>query len=215
MRIEVFCRSESRRAYEEMPQEDRQLLSALLVALVVVAIEIPLAIYAPEANWLGAWSNFGILLATLALVTFTRQQLVGISRTQREAKNDQRKWATLQACDRYDSDPFIQNAVEKLTLVNPAMDDKARDLYVTRLLNYFSSIAIGLDQDFYDDTIARAHIGYLVVHWFDYIVSKPDWYSAEATRRDFPDLARLVDRWTPDVAGRSQVGSAPSSLPRQ
>jgi hypothetical protein len=148
-------------------------------------------------------------------VTFTGQQLVGIGRTQREAKNDQRKLATLQACDRYDSDPLIQVAVEKLMLVNPNMDENTRNLYVTRLLNYFSSIAIGLGQDFYDDTIARAHIGYLVVHWFDYIVSKQQWYSPEAMRREFPDLARLVDRWTPDVPGRPQVGATPSSIPRQ
>ena len=197
-----------------MQKEDRPLLGAVLVTLVVVAIEIPLTTYATDSNWLSAWSNFGILIATIFVVGFTGQQLVGISRTQKEAKNDQRKWATLQVCDRYDSDPLIQEAVAKLNWDSATLTRNQRDLYATRLLNYFSSIAIGLGQDFYDDAIARAHIGYLAVDWFNYIVTKQG-YEPEATRKSFSSLSQLVDRWAPLVAARPPVGTTPSSLPRE
>lgn len=199
-----------------MLNEDRPLLGAVLVALVVVAVEIPLATYAMDANWLSAWSNFGILLATLLVVAFTGQQLVGISRTQREAKNDQRKWATLQACDRYDSDQFIQEAIKELNLADSKMDEKLHDIYVTRLLNYFSSIAIGLDQDFYDDAIARRHLGYIVVGWFNSIVTRHR-YPPEETRQNFPDLAKLVDRWAPliDMEVASATASPLGTVPKE
>jgi len=190
-----------------MLKEDRPLLGAVLVALAVVAIEIPLTTFAMDANWLDAWSNFGMLLATLLVVAFTGRQLLDISRTQREVKNDQRKWATLQACDRYDSDRFIQEAVKELNLAGSKMDEKLRNIYITRLLNYFSSIAIGLDQDFYDDAIARRHLGYIVVGWFDTIVTKYG-YPLKETRENFVDLAKLVDRWAPLLDTEFAAGAA-------
>ena len=43
-----------------MLKEDRPLLGAVLVAVVVVAVEIPITAYTTDANWIDAWSNFGI-----------------------------------------------------------------------------------------------------------------------------------------------------------
>jgi hypothetical protein len=120
----------------------------------------------------------------VALVIVAYTQLVSIDA-------NQKKWGTLQACDRYDTDPLIQRAVAALD--RGGNNDRAR-LYATRLLNYFDAIAIGLEQGFYDDKIAYAHIGRIVFRRFDQLTGA-GWISKQDAQTDFEALSKLMNRW--------------------
>lgn len=81
--------------------------------------------------------------------------------------SNQRKWATLQACDRYDSDPEISKAARIFYRLANKRDDYWWYLPQTlgelevdgiTLLNYFDSIAIGVLGELYVGRIVYDHL---------------------------------------------------------
>ena len=168
------------------------------------------------------------LTGALVLIGFT--QLRVSQEATKAALEDgaiqRRKWATLQACDRYDMDPEITAAVRFLRrfhpfssvrlappsgigadfnqLPTPSVQDPAwagltNDQRYTMsaglLLNYFDSIAIGINQQFYDEDICRDHIGNIVRNWIQMLRSTaPDTFD-EIMRVHYPTLNAMSERW--------------------
>jgi hypothetical protein len=93
---------------------------------------------------------------------------------------NQRKWATLQACDRYDSDPEISKAARVFYRLVNKRDDYWWYLPQTlgeievdgvTLLNYFDSIAIGVLGELYVGRIVHDHLFGIMKSRIEFICS--------------------------------------------
>jgi hypothetical protein len=107
--------------------------------------------------------TLGLFIATFALVVATIA-LAGIAWIQISAGQTQtRKWATLKICDRWDTDAFLREANETLkSAFSEANDGRIATRHAKCLItiyNYFDSIAIGIDQGFYEKEIVIPHMG--------------------------------------------------------
>jgi hypothetical protein len=93
---------------------------------------------------------------------------------------NQRKWATLQACDRYDSDPEISKAARIFyRLANPRDDywwylpEAIGELEVegVTLLNYFDSISIGVLGELYIGRMVYDHLYNIMQNRIEFVLS--------------------------------------------
>jgi hypothetical protein len=114
-------------------------------------------------------------------------------------KNQQKGWKTLEACERYESDPVLHDVLLKLR--------DARDsgqLYKTprtfraetaTLMNYLDGIAIGQAQGFYNKAIVRDHLeGIMKDHVGEFL--SPDLASRmELDTTGFARLRALIAEW--------------------
>ena len=107
------------------------------------------------AAWTLAYATVALFVATLGLFGMAWYQL-------REMTLQQRNWATLQACDRYDTDPKLGAALIILRRLKEgertALTNYRIVMAVTTVFNYFDSIAIGLNQGLYIEGIVREHL---------------------------------------------------------
>jgi hypothetical protein len=105
-----------------------------------------------EIGNLAEWTT-GI--ATAGLIAMAAYQL-------RQQTIQQRQWATLQACDRYDTDPMLTTARLMLRALKegerPEIKEYEITSQITTVFNYFDAIAIGVEQKLYVDAIAENHL---------------------------------------------------------
>jgi hypothetical protein len=115
-----------------------------------------------------AFATAALAILTLGLLGMAWYQLSRQTYTQRQ-------WATLQICDRYDSDPLIRDAVTTLRALSESGKTTKTDLQIDMacrlLFNYFDSIAIGLAQNLYLESLAYPHIGSIMLSWRKHIVT--------------------------------------------
>jgi len=138
-----------------------------------------------------------------ALLAIATAALAAIAWVQaRYAISSQKQWATLQACDRYDSDLLIQKAVEELKEFGGRTFSEwiPGRLNATRIMNYFGAIAIGMQQGFYDKEIAEAHLKTILFSRYRELI-QAGWLSIEQTEQDFPEVLWLMAQWR-DVPAR-------------
>lgn len=99
-------------------------------------------------------------IATMAAVAVAGTQL-------RNGNKQKRVWSTLQACDRYDSDPTVSEAARvffnfcegrDLTVDVVKLENSTRTLF-----NYFEAIAIGMYQELYEPEIVYEHLGTIMI----------------------------------------------------
>ena len=104
------------------------------------------------------------LFVATALLTFVTGVLAWVAWVQISAGQEQRrKWATLNACDRWDTDGYIRSANSALKKSFGAVAPNRLDVrdadYLITIFNYFDSIAIGAEQGFYEKAIIVPHLG--------------------------------------------------------
>lgn len=129
--------------------------------------------------------TFLLVLATAAIAYLAQRQLsIG--------QKQQRKWATLAACDRWDIDNALRDANKKLKSAirdiqtNPLPEIYAIE-YVT-IFNYFDSIAIGIKQEFYEQDIVLPHLGNIMSQAFKNRKWWPKSFEDEF-ERDYPTIS--------------------------
>jgi hypothetical protein len=139
-------------------------------------------------------------LSTLALAIVTCL-LAGFAWLQvRSARDEAKRSRTLATCEKYDLDPFLD---KNLRTLRDAHDDDSfrRDptpyrSEVLTVLNYFESIAIGVQRDLYDVAIIRDHFSQIFQdHFLEYFgpnAPKMDWLTLE----DFELFRRLCEDWS-------------------
>lgn len=213
--------------------------------IAVFAVIVAIALFAIAARWTQRLPEkeyeFGIAVATWALtaatlllvyVVFTQVSEARESARQSLAESDwqRRKWATLQACDRYDMDTELARAVRYLrryhryrgthllpagvvaaeqhyarptvrpeqipkTLGDPLTSDQRYTQAAGLLLNYFDSIAIGIQQEFYVKEICQEHIGAIFVTWMESFRSVNEERFDKLMKKSFERLPVLYAEW--------------------
>jgi hypothetical protein len=154
-----------------------------------------LAALGPEHCVLGNWAEWTTGIFTAGLIGMAGFQL-------RRQTIQQRQWATLQACDRYDTDPTLTEARRTLRALKAGetLQQEEHDTVsqITTVFNYFDAIAIGVDQRLYVDRIAESHLKEIMFRrlaelWEsrDPIVQKfgADYFEI------FPTFNALLQRW--------------------
>ena len=144
-------------------------------------------------DWQTFWHAWEAL-ATTSLVVIGSWQ---ISAIRREAKKER----TLEACDRYVTDPLIDACTRTLRDAHLSGEFlKNRKTFrsdVVNLLNYLDGIAIGIAQNLYIDSLARDHLQHIVEKHCEEYLKQPDLTELDVRMKDFEHLIALRERWTP------------------
>lgn len=209
----------------------RSIATALAVVALGGLILIRLETYATVSGVIVNWF-YTVLTGLLIFVVFNQVRAASQS-TQHSLEHNadqQRLWATLQVCDRYDIDPEISDSVRYLrkyhwhqgsALLPPGVQpappnirrpairtelplhpvgsfltsDQRYTLAAGKLLNYFDSIAIGLEQNFYKEHVCREHIGGIFCSWMHTLRRHdPERFDAQMAE-NFERLPKLYRRW--------------------
>lgn len=136
------------------------------------------------------WATAG---ATLLLVVVGWRQIVVI-------RNESKMERTLAACNRYESDPIIERCVRTLRLAQANGDfTRNPDHYqhdVVMILNFLDSIAIGIQQDLYDEKLARDHTESIVLYYQDLYLDPSTAKQLDIKpERDYQRLCELGNGW--------------------
>jgi hypothetical protein len=104
------------------------------------------------------WVAISTFLLVLATVTLVVVGVLQVSSIRKEAKTAR----TLAMCDRYDTDPVLDRCVRALNKAKAAGGDFSENPgnyadEVSTVLNYFDSLAIGIERGLYDESLAHVH----------------------------------------------------------
>jgi hypothetical protein len=142
------------------------------------------------------WAAFGAI-ATAAITFF----LVAVGAYQISAIRDQnRRWRTLAACERYYLDPLLDKASRALKEARESgeleRNPKPLSIDVITVLNYLDGIAIGIYQGLYIEELARDHLQPMVEENVAEFLRGDTPGKLGLNLRDFRHLVALEGRWT-------------------
>jgi hypothetical protein len=149
------------------------------------------------SEWLAlvsAVAAFVTASMTVVIAIVGLRQLRKITEQTRIAGENQKKWASIAACERYDSDPVIEEATKFIWQNRNGPNDYSniseykREVIV--LLNYLDSLAIGIGQKMYFEDIIRDHMEPIIKHAVENFV-----LPGHFPRKDLQSLIRLYERW--------------------
>jgi hypothetical protein len=153
----------------------------------------------PNTPW-NFWSAFGaIASAAAAFMT------AGVAWYQISAlRTQQQGWETLKACERYDSDAVLNEALKKLRDARDSgeLEKNPRPfrLEITTIMNYLEGVATGIEQGFYDARIVRDHLEPIMRFHAGEVLNPIMLRRLEVHADDFDRVKRLPDSW--DAARR-------------
>lgn len=122
-----------------------------------------------------ALSTFDIILSVIGTVATVFIAVAAFAQLSEIGRN-QRRRDTLQACDRYDSDTVIVDAhrcLSKFYEEKEVDNDGVMNSFST-LMNYFDSIAIGIEQGLYIKEIVEAHLSNIMCSVVDEFMSSKE-----------------------------------------
>ncbi len=113
-------------------------------------------------------------------------------------RRDQRAWETLKACERYDSDLVLSAMLLRLRDARDsnqlATNPRPFRFEMSTILNYLEGIAIGLEQNFYNERVVRDHLEPIMrAHYQEFLVDFGPRAGMDA--HDFNRLRSLINRW--------------------
>jgi len=132
---------------------------------------LPLLEVAPAILFWGltaeGWTAVGTLVLAVATAVLVGVGVFQITSIRREASRAR----TLEACEKYDTDPVLDFYLRRLSTCRRDQsffkDPDAFRTDVATVLNYLDSIACGIEQGLYIETLARDHIENVVKGHFN------------------------------------------------
>ena len=151
------------------------------------------------AQWITAISTVAIAIAAVWQLPLIRKQI----RAQRE---EQKKWATVAACERYDTDPTLHAITQRIwTASSQGRDYTNLDLLrhdVISLLNYLDALAIGVEQRLYIEEIVKDSMQLVIKKAVEqFLLTDPPGKFCET--EGYENLIHLYRKWNP-VHGTTQ-----------
>lgn len=144
--------------------------------------------------WAAIGSNIQALVTTV-LIAIGAWQVFAI-------KRENLKSRTLSACDRYDTDPIIDGSLREIRLLlkDPqSAENGLLKLPTTTVLNYLDSIAVGIEQGLYIESLARDHLKAIVIkHTDDYLRDESVARKIGLNPANFSTLTAMATRWKID-----------------
>jgi hypothetical protein len=134
----------------------------------VQTLEVWASVSSAFATCVLAWAAWIQLPLISRQVESLSKQIEESRKADINAERRIREWETLKICQRYDFDPIIDAATERIYAASNDGKDyrlpgvKQRDMIC--ILNYFDGIAIGIEQNLYIEDIVRDHLGPMFAH---------------------------------------------------
>ena len=148
-------------------------------------------------------------IASVAIAGAAWKQLPLIAKRLKIDGERQKQWATVTACQRYVTDPILREAKreiwtardngKKITIDHP--EAVRQDVYI--LLNYFDTIAIGINQGIYNENIVYDNLRYIIEDAVLKFVYKRSG-DFQVKEEHFSDLITLYHKW---FAQSAQAGT--------
>ena len=140
--------------------------------------------------WIAASSAI-TAISTFGLLLFAAYQI-------RAIRWSEKKWATIRACNVYDTDPVLNEATAEIFALSKGSNYSYENLQpamhsVLTLLNYFCSMAIGIDQGIYVESIVKDNLQENIERAVDVFIT-PD-FARYIKRSDLESLVRLRESW--------------------
>lgn len=135
-------------------------------------------------------------MMTVIIAVVGLRQLKKITEQTKAANDQKKKWASIAACERYDSDPILDEATKVIWNKRQSPTDysnvKEYEREVIILLNYLDSLAIGVEQKLYFETIIRDHMEPIINHAVEkFLLVDPCIFN----KKDLQALVDLYNRW--------------------
>lgn len=153
-------------------------------------------------------------LATVGIAIVGINQLKQIAEHMRVQGEREKKWATIKACERYDSEPSIAQYARNIwdasksgtdyTVVDNILHD------IIGFMNYLDSLAIGIDQGVYNEQIVRDHMQSSIYKSVKAFIKgesgEVNGIAWKATKpltiaKGYPCLLKLYDKWFQESNG--------------
>jgi hypothetical protein len=179
----------------------------LVAASLAVVIAIRGLVYGwgwpeEESVWelAAAWAGLALLVVAYFQVSAVRLE--------------QMKQRTLDVCMMYDRDPVIVGVRRTLRLAGEDVfkDPRKYEIEIGDLLNYFDTIAIGIEQKLYLERLAKEHMGIIILRACRRYLNA-DFLRAtdpERTLAGYGCLVALVARWERDPPQGTGEARAPA-----
>jgi len=144
-----------------------------------------------------SWATFGVVLSGTIIALFgigiAWRHYIAAEKQTLAMKENQKKWATMEACEKFDRDPVLYEIRKK---TYPYIYDQAADpspsppgeMEIDMLQNYFVSLDIGVQMDAYDDDILREQFIEILPRYR----GKLKGLRVEDTH---PELDSMLERW--------------------
>ena len=141
-----------------------------------------------EPNW-SSWLTFG----TVCVATFIAFKAYRVAKAQLIAmKDNQKMWETIAACEKFDLDPTLHELKMKtwnyVYNVSDSQTPEHKD--AVPILNYFESLAIGIDKDAYREDIVKEH-HYAIMEIFWKRLSR----LTHIDKSNYPGINDLLSKW--------------------
>ena len=120
-------------------------------------------------------------------------------------RKQQRKWSTLEVCNRYDTDPILVEAHRTLRkhVDGKEIDQEALAESSLTLLNYFDAIFIGVKQKLYIKEIVKEHLWPIIKGHVQWTKESENPELVERNKmlpESFPNMMEYHDKWTDGTA---------------
>lgn len=159
------------------------------------AADIATTMTDPNAPW-DFWAAIGTCLggtATVFAVAVAGYQIL-------ELRRQQKGWESLKACERYDTDPILNNALKELRKARKAgtlTNDPAQlSLEIITVMNYLESLATGITQRFYVEKVIREHMEPIIEFHVNEVLNAEIMRKLGFESADYQRLAELCKKWT-------------------
>lgn len=147
------------------------------------------------AGWaaVAALGTLILALTTVLLVAVGLRQIFS-------AREEERRSRTLNACDRYDTDPVIHSCLLRLAEArrDGTLDQNGPRFRpeVATVLNYLDSLAVGITQGLYIEEIVRDHNGPIVKRHVSQYLADGRATIFEVNTENYQSLTELCNRWS-------------------
>lgn len=157
-------------------------------------------------DWVEAIATAVSALTSIALLYVAAKQLPLIARQIEIQGERERKWATVNACNRYVSDPILHEIASRIWKAsdegtNYTKPDSINKHDVAFFMNYLESVTIGIEQGLLIEQIVKDNFEGIInksVKVFLKGESGPDWKADKKLfpESDFPCLMKYYDKWS-------------------
>lgn len=159
-------------------------------------------------DWVEAIGTAVSALTSIALLYVAAKQLPLIARQIEIQGERERKWATVNACNRYVSDPILHEITSRIWKASDGGTDYTKPGSVDNhdvafFMNYIESIAVGIEQGMLIEQIVKDNFEGIInkcVKVFLKGESGPDWKARQKVfpESDFPCVMKYYDKWSKD-----------------
>jgi hypothetical protein len=157
-------------------------------------------------------------LATVALAWLGIRKLYQLNKQLQDQRNSEKKWRTVDACEKYTANSIIHNASVKVWSESKNGTDYTTSYFyelqheVVAIFDYLDSLAIGVEQGIYEEKIIKDNLEDIIKKAVKVFIKGESgeiegraWSVNEALLKEsqYPFLVKLYKKWFPEKEAKA------------